>query len=66
MKLGIVLGCVVSTVKTESHHGYKLLVVQAVDDEGRPDADPVIAVDCAQSGVGDLVLLVEEGGPRVK
>lgn len=62
MKLGVVTGHVVATVKTESHHGRKLLVVQAVDENGQPYADPVIAVDCAQAGVGDLVLLLEEGG----
>jgi microcompartment protein CcmK/EutM len=62
MKLGVVLGHVVSTVKTESHHGLKLLVVQAVDEKGQPYADPVISADCAQAGVGDLVLILEEGG----
>ena len=51
-----------ATVKTPSHHGLKLMVVQTVDAKGIPHSDPFIAVDCAQAGVGDYVLIVEEGG----
>ncbi|TXK74566.1 EutN/CcmL family microcompartment protein [Paenibacillus sp. N3.4] len=62
MKIAKVLGNIVATIKTQSHHGLKLMVVQSVDERGEPYSDPFIAVDCAQAGVGDIVLVVEEGG----
>jgi len=62
MKLGKVIGNVVSTIKTESHLGQKLMVVQPVDERGDVYAAPIIAIDAAQAGVGDYVLVVEEGG----
>jgi microcompartment protein CcmK/EutM len=62
MKLARVIGNVVSTIKTYSHQGYKLMIVQPVDDKGNDYSDSFIAVDCAQAGVGDIVLVVEEGG----
>lgn len=62
MKLGKVLGNIVATVKTESHIGQKLMIVQPINEELIAYSHPIIAVDCAQSGIGDLVLLVEEGG----
>ncbi|MBU5441261.1 MULTISPECIES: EutN/CcmL family microcompartment protein [unclassified Paenibacillus] len=62
MKLGRVLGNIVATVKTGSHHGCKLMVVEPVDERGNSCGDPFIAVDCSHAGEGDLVLVVEEGG----
>lgn len=62
MKLGKVIGNVVSTIKTHSHQGRKLMVVQPVDLNGHLHSDSFIAVDCAQAGIGDIVLIVEEGG----
>jgi len=62
MKMGIVLGNLVATVKTPSHYGLKLMVVRPVDASGAMHSDPFIAVDYAQAGVGDYVLVVEEGG----
>jgi microcompartment protein CcmK/EutM len=62
MKLAKVVGNVVSTVKTESHHRCKLMVVLPVDTEGNPVGDSVIAVDGVNAGIGETVLIVEEGG----
>lgn len=62
MKLAKVIGHVVSSVKTPSHKGSKLMVVEPVNSEGHQIADSLIAVDGVQSGIGDLVLVVEEGG----
>lgn len=38
------------------------MVVQPVDEKDQPYGAPIIAVDCAQAGIGDHVLLLEEGG----
>lgn len=62
MKLAKVIGNVVSTVKTESHHKCKLMVVLPVDADGNPIGDSMIAVDGVSAGIGETVLIVEEGG----
>lgn len=61
MRIARVVGQVVSTVADERFDGRKLLLVRPVDDRARP-ADPAfVAVDAAQAGVGDYVLVVQEG-----
>ena len=42
--------------------GCKILVVQPVDPEGKPKGKSFLAVDGAQAGVGDRVLVLDEGG----
>ena len=54
-------GAVVSTQKHEKLHGAKLLLVQPVSPDGRASGVTVLAVDAAQAGIGDKVLLVIEG-----
>ncbi len=61
MKLARVIGQVVSTVKDERQVGWKLLLVQPVDTEGQPQGASLVAIDAAQAGVGDHVLLLAEG-----
>ncbi len=61
MKIARVTGTVVSTIKEASHKDFKILVVQPVDDVGEPYGDTFLALDVAQAGVGDYVLVVEEG-----
>ncbi|MBK6964321.1 MAG: EutN/CcmL family microcompartment protein [Bacteroidales bacterium] len=55
MKLGKVIGRVVSTRKIESFEGIKLLLVQPVDENLLPYGDPIVAADTIQSGVGQLI-----------
>jgi ethanolamine utilization protein EutN len=59
--LGVVTGTVVSTAKHPAYVGYKLLLVTPVDERGRPAGDELLAVDNAQAGVGDTVLVLKEG-----
>jgi len=59
--LARVIGTVVSTVKHGKYHGLKLLLVQPVDDEDRPIDSSYLAVDVVQAGVGDLVMVINEG-----
>jgi len=61
MRLARVIGTLVSTVQHESFSGHKLLWVQPVDGAGRAVDAALIAVDGAQAGVGDYVLVVQEG-----
>ena len=61
MKIARVIGSVVSTVKHSDHAGAKLLLVGPVDADGKPCEPGFIAIDAAQAGIGDYVLVVEEG-----
>lgn len=62
MTLAKVVASVVSTEKHEHYRGQKILVVQPVDPEGKPKGKSLVAVDGVQAGIGDLVLVVDEGG----
>src|SRR5262245_21935558 len=55
MQLARVIGTVVSTVKNESLHGRKLLVVQSLNKNLEPQGKPLVAIDAAGAGVGELV-----------
>jgi microcompartment protein CcmK/EutM len=52
---------VVATIKNELFENRKLLVVDRLDLEGKPTPKYDIAVDMVQAGVGDLVLVLDEG-----
>jgi microcompartment protein CcmK/EutM len=62
MILGKVVATVVSTEKHPHYKGLKLLMVQPLDAAGAPKGKPLLAVDGVQAGIGDHVLLVDEGG----
>jgi ethanolamine utilization protein EutN len=55
------LGTVVMTVKHPAFDGEKLLVVQPLDERGAPQGASFLAIDRAQAGEGDLVLVMREG-----
>ena len=61
MILGKVTGTVVSTMKLEALKGHKLLIVQPVDAAGRPKGKSLIGLDTVRAGVGDTVLVLDEG-----
>ena len=61
MYIGRVVGTVVATIKNEAFMGYKLLVVDRLDLKGKADGYYDIAVDVAQAGVGDTVMVIDEG-----
>jgi ethanolamine utilization protein EutN len=55
MQLARVIGCVVATVKNDSLEGRKLMVVQSLDSNLRPQGSPLVALDAIGAGVGELV-----------
>jgi len=61
MYIGRVSGTVVATIKNELSEARKLLVVDQLDLAGQPTSKYDIAVDMVQAGVGDLVLVLDEG-----
>lgn len=62
MKIARVVGNVVSTIKCPSHNGLKLMIIELIDIRGKICSDRQIAVDEACAGVGDIVLLTDDGG----
>ncbi len=61
MYIGRVVGNVVATIKHPFFEGRKLLLVQKLDLEGNSTSTYDVAVDDVLAGVGDLVLIVDEG-----
>ena len=61
MYIGQVAGTVVATIKHPMFDGHKLLLVERLDLAGRPTPKYDIAVDSVQAGVGDRVLVLDEG-----
>jgi microcompartment protein CcmK/EutM len=55
MILGRVIGKVVATMKNESLHGQRLLIVQPIDRHGRDKGKAVVALDSVGAGAGEIV-----------
>ena len=62
MKLGRVTGTVVSTVKYEKYRGMKLLKVRHLDLNLAEVGEELVALDAAGAGIGDIVLVNNDGG----
>lgn len=61
MKLGRVVGTVVSTINAPVFDGRRLLVCDLLDPAGEPAGGYLIAVDTVGAGAGETVLLLDEG-----
>jgi microcompartment protein CcmK/EutM len=61
MYIGRVTGTVVATIKNELFERHKLLVVDKLDLTGQATSKYDIALDMVQAGLGDLVLVLDEG-----
>jgi microcompartment protein CcmK/EutM len=56
-----VIGDIVSTAKHPDYTGTKLMICQPVDEGGKAVGESILAVDRAQAGPGDTVLVMREG-----
>jgi microcompartment protein CcmK/EutM len=61
MFLAEVVGTIVSPVQIPVLEGHKLLLLRPVTPEGKPTGKTRIGIDRAQAGVGDRVLVIDEG-----
>ncbi len=66
MILGRVVDPLVATRKDPCFEGHKLLLVQPLDLDGSDLGDTVLAIDGVDAGVGDQVLLVQDGWAAMK
>jgi len=61
MYIGNVFGTVTATIKHPVFAGRKLLLVEQLDLQGQPTSSYDICVDIVQAGIGDKVLVLDEG-----
>jgi microcompartment protein CcmK/EutM len=61
VRIGRVVGTVVSTINAPVFDGRRLLLCDLLDASGRPDGGYLICVDTVGSGAGEAVLIVDEG-----
>ena len=61
MMIGRVVGNVVSTHKNAKLEGAKLMLVQPLDLDGAPKGAPMMAIDGVDAGIGDRVLVIQDG-----
>jgi len=59
--LGIVTGSITSTINHRFYDNRKLLIVDKTDPEFRPTGQYVICIDAVDAGVGQRVLVLDEG-----
>ena len=61
MKIGRVVGTVVSTVNAPVFDGRKLLLCDLLGTDGNASGGYLIAVDAVDAGAGEVVLILDEG-----
>jgi ethanolamine utilization protein EutN len=66
MQVARVVGNVVATQKNGKLEGAKLMLVQILGVDGQPKGVPVIAIDSVSAGIGDRVLLVQDGKAAIQ
>jgi microcompartment protein CcmK/EutM len=64
MQLARVVGTVVATRKEQSLEGLKLLLVRPLDEEGREQGTPLVAVDAVGAGPDEIVLVAAGSSAR--
>ncbi len=62
MILAKVTGNVVANTMAIGYESRKVLVIQPVTPLGKPFGRSFLAIDTVQAGIGDTVLVIEEGG----
>ncbi|HEX4056010.1 MAG TPA: EutN/CcmL family microcompartment protein [Tepidisphaeraceae bacterium] len=61
MVLGLVIGHATATIKHASLMGWRMLLVQVLDSNRKPEGDLLVAVDRFGAGAGQVVVLTSDG-----
>jgi ethanolamine utilization protein EutN len=62
MYLGRVMGTATATIKHPSMEGAKLLLVKALQADGRTvEGDPILVIDKLGAGRGEMVIITSDG-----
>ena len=65
MRIAIVVGMAVATVKDQRLEGGMCLLVAAADPAGQAQGNPFVALDMVGAGEGELVMIVEGSSARI-
>lgn len=66
MRLGRVIGNVISTIKHPRLPGIKLMVVKPIEPDGKRSSMPVILADYLNTAVGNTVFWIGDGSTICK
>ena len=61
MLIGKVTGNIVGTLKHPVYKNQRLFSVAILTPEQKPTGEAVVAIDSVDAGIGDLVLITQEG-----
>lgn len=61
MILARVIGAVVATQKNDRYANARIMICQPITPEGEETGATLLALDAVDAGVGDTVLIVQEG-----
>ena len=61
MIIAKVLGNIVATQKNQRYEGARMMLCEQMTPEGEATGHTVLALDAVDAGVGDTVLIVQEG-----
>ena len=61
MIIGRVTGTIYSTINHEFYNNKKLMIVDKLNPDRNQSGKYLIAVDTVEAGIGDTVLIVDEG-----
>jgi microcompartment protein CcmK/EutM len=61
MTLCKITGTIVATQKNEHLRSQRILIAQPIDLDGQPIGRDLLALDSVDAGVGDTVLVLQEG-----
>lgn len=61
MLIGKVTGNIAATLKHPVYKSQRLLNVAILTPEQKPTGEAVVAIDSVDAGIGDLVLIAQEG-----
>ena len=61
MRVGRVVGNLVSVIKEPTHIGKKMMLIRFLNDKGEEMEEECVYADAAGAGIGDLVLVSEDG-----
>ena len=61
MIIGKVVGQIYSTINHDFYNHKRLLIVNKLTPSGLPEGNYLIAVDSVDAGVGETVLVIDEG-----
>jgi microcompartment protein CcmK/EutM len=64
MKIALVIGSTISTIKDQGITNTKLLICQPTDETGKALGESYVAIDLVDAGTGDLVLTCHGSAAR--